>query len=64
VGNAPTVLDLVEESLDQILGSVKLRAEAERLISIAPWWDIRLGSMLADKRSDLVGIITSVNEQH
>jgi len=53
------VLDLVEEPFDQISSSVEIRAEAERLFPIALWRDIRPGSMLADKRSDPVGIITS-----
>jgi hypothetical protein len=35
-----------------------------KLDPIALWRDIRPGSMLADKRSDPVGIIASVSQQH
>jgi hypothetical protein len=40
--HAPTVLDLVEEPLDQIARSVEVRAEAERLFPLALWSDIEL----------------------
>ena len=62
--HTPTVLDLVEEPLDQISGPVKIGAEAERLFPLASGRDIRSGSVLADKRSDPVGIIASVSQQH
>jgi hypothetical protein len=58
------VLDLVEKPLDQISSAVEMRAEAERLFPMASWKDIRPGPMLADKRSDPVGIIASVSQQH
>jgi hypothetical protein len=58
------VIGLVEEPLDQISGSVKMRTEAERLFPIASRRDIRPGSMLADKRSDPVSIIAAVSQQH
>ena len=45
----PTVLHLVEEPLDQISGSVKMRTEAERLFPIASRRDIRPGSILANE---------------
>jgi hypothetical protein len=35
----PTLLDLIEEPLDQIPGAVKIRAEADRVVAIASWWD-------------------------
>ena len=52
------------EPFDQISSSVEMRADAERLFPIAPWRDIRPGSMLADKCADPVDIIASVSQQH
>jgi hypothetical protein len=62
--NTATVLDLVEEPLDQISGAIKIRAEGERLLPIASRRDIRPAAMLADKRSDPVGVIASISQQH
>jgi hypothetical protein len=42
--NTATVLDLIEEPLDQISGPIKIRAETERLFPIASRRDIRPGS--------------------
>jgi hypothetical protein len=33
-----TLLDLVEEPLDQVAGTVEIRAEADWVIAIALWW--------------------------
>src|SRR5215470_2024547 len=38
--HTPTVLDLVEEPLDQVASAVEIRAEADRLATIAPWWNV------------------------
>jgi hypothetical protein len=55
--NTPTVLDLIKEPLDQISCSVKIGAEAKSLCSIPFRRNIRPGAVLADKRSDPVGVI-------
>ena len=44
--HTPTVLDLVEESFDQISSPVKIRAEAKRLCPISFRRDIRPSAIL------------------
>jgi hypothetical protein len=58
------VLDLVEEALDQVPSAIAIRAEADRLVAIAPRWDVGPGALLNGQCSDPVGIITSVGQQH
>jgi hypothetical protein len=36
----PTLFDFVEEPLDQVAGTVKIRAEADWVIAIAFWRDV------------------------
>ena len=57
------MLDLVEEALDQVPSAVEVRAEADRLVSIAPRWDVGPGALLDGKCSDPICIITSVGQQ-
>jgi hypothetical protein len=46
--NAPTLLDLVEEPLDQIARPVKIRVEAERPCTIPFRRDVRPRAALVD----------------
>src|SRR4029077_5084428 len=62
--HTPTVLDLIEEPLDQVSRPVEIRAEAKSLCPISFRRDIRPSAMLANKRSDPVGVISSVSQQH
>jgi hypothetical protein len=62
--HSPTLLDLVEEPFDQISRAVQIRAEAERVFPIAPWWEIRPGPALADKGSDPIDIVTAASWQN
>ena len=55
-----TLLDLIEEPLDQIPGTVKIWAEADRLVAIAPWRDVGPNAPLGGKGSDPVGVIATV----
>jgi len=59
--DTPTVLDLVEEPLDQISRAVKMWAEAQCLSPISLRWDIRPGAALANKRPDPVCVISAVS---
>ena len=57
--HAATVLDLVEEPLDQIAGTIEIRAEADRLVAIAPWRDVGPCAFLGRKGSDPIGVIAT-----
>src|SRR5215831_4928251 len=59
-----TMLDLVEEPLDQIACSVKIRTEAQLLCPISFRWDIGPSAVLVNQGSDPVGVIAAVGEQH
>src|SRR5260370_39538027 len=63
-GDAPTLLDLVEEPLDQITRSIQIRAEADRLFAIALRRDIGPCALLAGERPDPVCVISSICQQH
>jgi hypothetical protein len=58
------VLDLVEEPLDLIPGSIEIRAEADRIVAIRARWNVGPRAFLGCKRSDPVRIIAAVGEQH
>jgi hypothetical protein len=58
------MLDLFEEPLDQISGSVEIRAETDRLVAIASWRDIGPGASLGGMGPDPVGVIAPVRQQH
>jgi hypothetical protein len=47
--NPTAVFDLVEESLDQVASALEIRAEADRLVAFAPWWDVGPGAFLGYK---------------
>jgi hypothetical protein len=49
--DSPTVLDLVEEPLDQIARSIEIRAKADWLLAIAFWRDIRPSAALSAAHS-------------
>ena len=60
----PTPFYLVEKPLDQVAGTVEIRAEADWAIAIALWWDVGPYASLGSKGSDPVGVISSVCEHH
>jgi hypothetical protein len=62
--NPAAVLDLVEEALDQVPSAVEVRAEADRVAAIAPWWDVGPSALLGGECSNPIRIISSVGQQH
>ena len=60
--HAATVLDPVEEPLDQIAGTIEIRTEADRFVAIASWRDVGPCALLGREGSDPVRIIASVGE--
>ena len=53
--NPAAVLDLVEEAFDQVPSPVEIRAEADRLVAIAPWWNVGPRGAGAPPNKRLVG---------
>jgi hypothetical protein len=51
----PTLFNLIEESFDQIAGSVEMRAEADRLVAIASRRYVGPSALLCDERPDPIG---------
>ena len=60
----PTLLDLVEEPLDQIARTIEPGAEADRLLAIASRRNVCPSAPLDGKCSDPVGVIATVGQQH
>src|SRR5262245_47689095 len=58
------MLDLVEEPLHEIPGSIEMRAKADRIVAIATRRNVGPCAPLGCKRSDPVRIIAPVGEQH
>src|ERR1700722_7426348 len=50
------------ENSDQVSGAIKMRAEADRLVAIAPWRDVGACALLGGEGSDPVSIIATVGE--
>ena len=63
-GNAPAMLDLVEDPLNAVACAVEVRAEADRLPTIAFRRDIGPRTLFVDKRPDPACIVASIGEQH
>jgi len=61
-GDTPTLLELVEEPLDEIAPAIQVRAKAHGLPSIA--LNIGPRALLIDERPDLVSVISSICQQH
>jgi hypothetical protein len=59
-----TLLDTIEEPLDQIAGAVQIRAEADRIVAIAFRWDVNPSAFLDRKLSDPVRVVAPVCKQH
>src|ERR1700722_1186518 len=59
-----TLLDLVEEPLDQVARPVQIRTEAERAVAIPSWWDVRPRAMFVDQCSNPVGVISTICQEH
>src|SRR5262245_54757687 len=62
--DAPALLDLVEEPLDQITVAVKVGTEADRVLAIAFRRDVCPRALIAGERSDPVRVISSICQQH
>ena len=60
---ASALLDLVEEPLDQVPRSVKVRAEADRLLAISFRRDVCPRAFLISELPDPVGVISAIREQ-
>jgi hypothetical protein len=58
----PTLLDLIEEPLNQVTRAKQVRAEADRIFAIALRSDIGRRAFLADKLPDLVCIVSTIRE--
>jgi hypothetical protein len=61
---APALLDPVEKPLDQISRPVEIWAEADCFFTITLRRDVCPRAFVAGKRSDPVGIITAIRQQH
>src|SRR5258708_1689687 len=59
-----TLLDLVEESFDQVACAIKMRAEADRVFAIAFRRNVCPRALLAGKLPDPVRIVSTIREQH
>jgi hypothetical protein len=62
--DATIMLDLVEESLNQVAGTIQVRAEADRLLAIASRRDIGPRALRGGIGPDPVSVIASVRQQH
>ena len=63
-GDPPTLFDLIEKSLDQISGAIKVWAEADRLPSIASRRNIGPRTPFGGEGSDPVSVISAISQQH
>ena len=62
--NSPTLLDLVEELLDEVSGAIEVWAEADRLSPIASGRNVGPSTLFVDKGSDPVRVISTISKQH
>src|SRR5215469_15222550 len=60
--DTPTLLDLVEEPLDQVARAVQVRAEADRVLAIALRWDVGPRALLAGQSPDPVCVVSAIRE--
>src|SRR6516162_3584257 len=60
--DTPTLLDLVEEPLDQVVRAVQIRAEADRVLAIALRWDVGPRALLAGQSPDPVCVVSAIRE--
>ena len=63
-GDTTTLLDLVEEPLDQVSCSIEIGAEADYLFTISFRRDICPRALLTDERPNPVRVISSICQQH
>jgi hypothetical protein len=63
-GDPPTLLDVVEESLDEVSSAIKMWAEADWLPSIASGRNVGPSAPFVDKGSDPVRVISPIGQQH
>jgi hypothetical protein len=59
-----TLLDPVKEPFDRVAGSVEIRAEADRIVAIAFWWDVGPRASLGCVVSDPVRVGATVGKPH
>jgi hypothetical protein len=62
--DTPTLLDLVEEALDQVTGAIKVATEANWIRPVSLRRNVRPRAVLADKCSDPIGVKSTISEQH
>ena len=63
--DSPTMLDLVEETLDQIAPSIEITAKADWLVVVIAFWrDVCPSAALSDESSDPIGVNSTISEQH
>src|SRR5437762_274631 len=60
----PTLLDLVEEPLDQIARTIEVGAEADRLRPVPSRRNVRPCAVLAYKCPDPISVKPPISEQH
>ena len=63
-GDTPTLLDHVKEVFDEIVRAIQVTAEANWLLSLALRRNIGSSALLIDERSDPVGVILAICQQH
>jgi hypothetical protein len=62
--DAPTLLDLVKEALDEVSGAIEVWAEADRLSPIASGRNVCPRTPFGSKGSDPVRVICAISQQH
>src|SRR5919106_566314 len=62
--DTPTMLNFIEEPLDQVTRSVKERAEADRILAIAFRRYVCPRALANGERPDPVRVISSICQQH
>ena len=63
-GDTPTLLDLVEEPLDEVARAIQVRAKTNRLFSIALRPNVSPRALLTDERPEPVSVISPICQQH
>jgi hypothetical protein len=58
--DAAALVDFVEEPLDQITSVIEMQAEADRLLTIPPWLDVRPRAAFIDKGSDPIRVKSAI----
>lgn len=62
-GDAPEMLELVEEALDEVALAVDGVVDRTLSLAIPLGWDVRPGAVLGDEIQDGLGVITSIGNR-